>query len=138
MLARTLRRAELAGQDPRQTLADAVTDGSLTGAKNVTHVLSARITDGCTGRFDPVGATYAEWAPRTDNPEWNDYLAALATAADQRAGRPQNASRRNAWAAVSVTRNAVANATQRDAPDGRSTERADPAPTTNAPTATAR
>ena len=28
---------------------------------------------------------YADWAPRTDNPEWNDYLAALAAAADQRA-----------------------------------------------------
>jgi hypothetical protein len=84
-LARTLRRAELAGHDPRRTLVDAIGDGPLTGAKNLTHVLSARITDGGTRRFDPVGSTYADWAPRTDNPEWKDYLAALAAAADQRA-----------------------------------------------------
>ena len=84
-LARVLRRAELAGHDPRQTLADAIADGPLTGAKNLTNVLYARITDGGTRRFDPVGSTYADWIPRTDNPEWNDYLAALAAAADQRA-----------------------------------------------------
>ncbi|MDT0352904.1 MobF family relaxase [Pseudonocardia charpentierae] len=84
-LARTLRCAELAGHDPHQTLADAVTHGSLTGAKNLAHVLSARITDGGTRRFDPVGSTYAEWTPRIDNPDWNDYLTALAAAADHRA-----------------------------------------------------
>jgi hypothetical protein len=84
-LARVLRRAELAGHDPRQTLADAMTDGTLTGAKNLTHVLHGRITDGGTRRFDPIGLSYADWIPRTDNPEWNDYLTALASAADQRA-----------------------------------------------------
>ena len=84
-LARVLRRAELAGHDPRQTLADAVTDGPLTGAKNLTHVLHGRITDGGTRRFDPTGTSYAEWVPRTDNPEWTAYLTALAAAADQRA-----------------------------------------------------
>jgi hypothetical protein len=83
-LARVLRRAELAGHDPRRTLTDAIGDGPLTGAKNLTNVLHARITDGGTRRFDPTGSSYAEWAPRTDNPEWNDYLAALAAAADQR------------------------------------------------------
>ena len=84
-LARVLRRAELAGHDPHRTLTDAVTDGPLTGAKNLTHVLHARITDGGTRRFDPVGSTYADWTPHTDHAEWNDYLAALAAAADQRA-----------------------------------------------------
>ena len=84
-LARILRRAELAGHDPRRTLSDAICDGPLTGAKNLTHVLYGRITDGGTRRFDPVGSSYAAWIPRTDNPGWNDYLIALAAAADQRA-----------------------------------------------------
>ena len=83
-LARVLHRAELAGHDPRQTLVDALGDGPLTGAKNLTNVIYARLTDGGTRRFDPAGSSYAEWTPRTDNPEWNDYLAALAAAADQR------------------------------------------------------
>jgi hypothetical protein len=83
-LARLLRRAELAGHDPRQTLTDALSESPLTGAKNVTNVLYARITDGGTRRFDPTGSSYADWVPRTDSPEWNDYLTALAAAADRR------------------------------------------------------
>jgi hypothetical protein len=99
-LTRVLRRAELAGHDPRHTLTDAITDGPLTGAKNLTNVLYARITDSGTRRFDPTGSTYADWTPRIDNPEWNDYLTALATAADQRAaelGRAA-AAEASAWA----------------------------------------
>lgn len=84
-LARVLRRAELAGHDPRRTLIDAIGEAPLTGAKNTTNVLYSRITDGGNRRFDPIGSTHAEWVPRTDSPEWNGYLAALAAAADQRA-----------------------------------------------------
>jgi len=81
-LTRVLRRAELADHDPRQVLHDAVADRPLDGARNITNVLYARITH--ERRFDPVGETWADWRPRTDNPEWNTYLAALAKAADQR------------------------------------------------------
>lgn len=42
------------------------------------------ISSGGTRRFDPTGSSYAEWIPRTDNREWNDYLAALAAVADRR------------------------------------------------------
>jgi hypothetical protein len=83
-LARVLRRAELAGHDPHQLLVDAVAERPLTGAKNTTNVLHARITDGNTRRFDPIGATWADWTPRTGDHEWDTYLDALATAADQR------------------------------------------------------
>ncbi len=84
-LTRVLRRAELAGHDPQQTLADAIAEAPLTGARNTTNVLYSRITDGGNRRFDPVGASYADWVPRTDSAEWNDYLTALAATADQRA-----------------------------------------------------
>jgi len=83
-LARVLRRAELAGHDPHQLLVDAVAERPLTGAKNTTNVLHARITDGNTRRFDPVGTTWADWKPRTGDHEWDTYLDALAAAADQR------------------------------------------------------
>lgn len=84
-LARVLRRAELAGHDPHQLLVDAVTERPLTGATNTTNVLHSRITDGNTRRFDPLGSTWAEWAPRTGDADWDTYLAALAAAADERA-----------------------------------------------------
>lgn len=82
-LTRVLRRAELAGLDPNAVLVDAVERGPLTGSRNLTNVLYSRIREG--HRFDPVGDTWAEWTPRTDKPEWQDYLAALARAADDRA-----------------------------------------------------
>ncbi|MFP5021188.1 hypothetical protein [Pseudonocardia phyllosphaerae] len=81
-LTRILRRAELAGHDPDRVLDDAVERGSLTGARNVCNVLYSRIRD--THRFDPVGDTWADWTPRTDDAEWNTYLAHLAHAADDR------------------------------------------------------
>ena len=81
-LARVLRRAELAGHQPEQVLRRAVAERPLDGARNATHVLYARLSD--QGRFDPVGESWAEWTPHVDNPEWRDYLAALAAAADLR------------------------------------------------------
>ncbi len=84
-LARVLRRAELAGHDPRQVLCEAVADRPLEGARNPTHVIYARITKAHERDLDPVGNAWADWTPRTDNPEWRDYLTALATGADERA-----------------------------------------------------
>jgi len=81
-LTRILRRAEIAGYDPRIVLHQAVTDRPLDGARNLTNVIHARIRD--AHRYDPIGETWADWAPRVDNPEWNTYLAALAAAADAR------------------------------------------------------
>ncbi len=83
-LGRLLRRAELAGLDPRQVLTDAVTDRPLDGAHNTTNVLVARITDGGNRRFDPVGHTWAEWVPATGRADWDSWLTELAAAADNR------------------------------------------------------
>jgi len=97
-LTRILRRAELAGQDPRQVLCDAVADRPLDGARNTTNVLYSRIAD--ERRFDPVGESWADWTPRVENPEWQRYLDTLAAAADERVeqlGRAA-ASEQPAWA----------------------------------------
>ncbi|MGH3629419.1 MAG: MobF family relaxase, partial [Sciscionella sp.] len=81
-LTRLLRRAELAGHDPRQALTDAVTDRPLTGARSITYVLHHRIT-GATD-LAPHGDTYSDWTPQVADPAWQRRLAVLATAADER------------------------------------------------------
>ncbi|MCE0763371.1 relaxase domain-containing protein [Pseudonocardia kujensis] len=82
-LTRVLRSAELAGNDARQVLTEAVAGRSLDDARNATNVLYSRITD--RHRFDPTGTTWADWTPRVDDPEWQRYLDRLASAADGRA-----------------------------------------------------
>ncbi|MFP5023512.1 MobF family relaxase [Pseudonocardia phyllosphaerae] len=82
-LTRVLRRAELAGHDPDVVLRGAVGRGPLDGSRNLSNVVYARIRD--SHRLDPTGERWADWIPRTDNPEWRDYLTRLARAADDRA-----------------------------------------------------
>ncbi|PWV82443.1 conjugative relaxase domain-containing protein, TrwC/TraI family [Prauserella marina] len=81
-LSRLLRRAELAGHDPRQVLTDAVASHPLTGARQLTNVLHHRIATGTT--LDPTGDSYTDWLPQVDDPQWRTYLQSLAGAADQR------------------------------------------------------
>jgi len=83
-LTRVLRRAELAGHDPRQVLGDAVEASSFDGARNLSNVIYSRIRQVHGDQLDPVGESFADWTPCVDNPEWRDYLAVLADAADQR------------------------------------------------------
>ena len=77
-----LRRVELAGQDPKQALTDAVTRRSLDDARQITSVLHTRITDRIN--LEPVGDTFAAWTPSVDNPQWQAYITTLAQAADNR------------------------------------------------------
>jgi hypothetical protein len=51
--------------------------------RNTTNVIYSRITH--ERRFDPVGESWADWAPKVDNPEWQNYLDTLAAAAGRRA-----------------------------------------------------
>ncbi|MFD8492416.1 MobF family relaxase [Amycolatopsis sp. NPDC059657] len=81
-LARLLRRAELAGHDPRQVLEEAVTARGFDGARQLTNVIHGRITK--AHEFDPVGDTFTEWLPRVDDAAWSTYLRELAAVADQR------------------------------------------------------
>jgi hypothetical protein len=76
-----LRRVELAGQDPKQVLVDAVTQRPLDDARQITSVLHSRISDRVD--IDPVGDTFAEWTPTVEDPQWQTYLRTLAGAADE-------------------------------------------------------
>jgi conjugative relaxase-like TrwC/TraI family protein len=79
-----LRRVELAGQDPRRVLAEAIQQRSLHDARRINHVIQDRIKHG-SGSLDPLGDTYTERLPQLDDPKWADYLGNLAAEADARA-----------------------------------------------------
>ncbi|HVK20933.1 MAG TPA: MobF family relaxase [Actinokineospora sp.] len=81
-LTRLLRRAELAGHDPRQVLHDAVTSRPLAGSRQLANVIHHRITDTVT--LDPQGDSYTDWTPKVDDPDWQRYLDSLAALADTR------------------------------------------------------
>ncbi|MBB5840195.1 MobF family relaxase [Kribbella italica] len=81
-LGSLLRHVELAGQDPRQVLTDAIGRRSLDGARNLSFVIQDRIKH--AGPFDPIGDTYTERLPHVEDPQWAAYLADLAREADQR------------------------------------------------------
>ena len=84
-LNRILRRAELAGHDPRQVLHDAVTERSLGGARQLTNVIHARITTNPALSLDPVGDAFTDWTPAVDNPEAQRLLTVLSATSDNRA-----------------------------------------------------
>ena len=81
-LHRVLRRAELAGNDPRQVLTDAVTSRDLAGARQLTNVIHHRIT--AVASLDPTGHRHVDWIPRVNDPAWQRYLSKLAADADAR------------------------------------------------------
>jgi len=81
-LGRTLRRAELAGHDPRTVLRAAVTERPLHDARQLTNVIHHRITD--SWPLDPVGDSYADWTPQVADPQWQAHLEDLAATADAR------------------------------------------------------
>jgi hypothetical protein len=81
-LAPILRRIELSGADPRAALAGAVGGRSLDSAQQISNVLVHRLTEGRT--FDPVGTSFADWAPATDDPGLAAQLAEITAAADGR------------------------------------------------------
>jgi hypothetical protein len=81
-LSRLLRRAELAGHDPRQVLTDAVADRTLAGARQLTHVIHHRINADVS--LDPQGDSFHDWTPQVDDPQWRQYLSTLANDAETR------------------------------------------------------
>jgi len=83
-LTRILRRAELAGHDPRVVLTAAIEGRPLDGARNLTNVLHTRITDAGLP-LDPVAATWAARVPTVADPEYQRYLDQLGAVVDERA-----------------------------------------------------
>ena len=115
-----LRRVELAGHDPQQTLTDAVTRRSLDDARQITSVLHTRISDRVS--LDPVGDTFADWTPKVADPQWQTYLNTLADAADERrnAARSSGRCRPAGLGGRSTRTTPTAGPTSRRGPPGRS------------------
>lgn len=81
-LARVLRQAEVAGHDPHQALANAVTEQPLDDARSLASVLHHRVSAAVS--LEPVGDSHADWVPAVDDPAWQQHLVDLAQAADCR------------------------------------------------------
>ncbi|MDX2971102.1 MobF family relaxase [Kribbella solani] len=94
-----LRRAELAGHDPRQVLTDAIQQRSLDDARKLSYVIQDRIKN-TTGALDPLGDSFADRLPQIEDPKWSAYLSSLAVEADARAAQlgEQVAAERPQWA----------------------------------------
>jgi len=86
-LFRTLHAAELAGLDPAEVIATAITSRDLGGARDITAVLDARIRP----RIDPLLPQPQDpWAERTPDlpvPERRAYLSEIAALMDDRTRR---------------------------------------------------
>jgi conjugative relaxase-like TrwC/TraI family protein len=86
-LWRTLRAAELAGLDARQILDGAIGERDLTGARDITAVLDARIRRRA-GTLVPLPAPpWSAQVPQTEDAERRAYLTQLAAAMDERKQR---------------------------------------------------
>ncbi|HEY2203332.1 MAG TPA: TrwC relaxase, partial [Pseudonocardia sp.] len=83
-LGRILRRVELAGHDPHQVLADAISERDLDGARQLTNVIHTRIVAAYRDRLDPDGHSYQQWLPTIDRADTSAYLQEIAAAADAR------------------------------------------------------
>jgi hypothetical protein len=86
-LWRTLRAAELAGQDPGEVLAAAIAERDLTGARDITAVIDARLRRRA-GAFVPLPAgPWSEQQAGITDPERRAYTAQIAALMDERKTR---------------------------------------------------
>ncbi|WP_307799066.1 MobF family relaxase [Pseudonocardia alni] len=81
-LTRPLRRAEVSGADPYAVLRETIAGQPLSGARNLTNVIHARMRD--RQRFEPQVGTWADRIPELDDPQMARYLDRLAVHLDQR------------------------------------------------------
>jgi hypothetical protein len=86
-LRRTLRNAELAGLDPAALLADAITERSLTGARDISAVIDARIRRRTTGLVPQPVVTWASQIPAITDPQRQQLARDLAVAMNDRTKR---------------------------------------------------
>jgi hypothetical protein len=81
-LARVLRQAEIAGNDPEHVLREAITSRDLGDARSLASVIHHRITESVD--LHPAGDRYTDWTPTVDSPAWQRHLNDLARLADAR------------------------------------------------------
>lgn len=95
-----LRRAELAGQDPRAVLTDAVRARDFDGAISPAQVLHSRISDALGEVVAPAVDRFADLIPADVPDSWRTWLQSHAEAADDRRAElgEQLATDRPQWA----------------------------------------
>ena len=86
-LWQTLRNAELAGLDPRQVLAEAISERDLAGARDVAAVIDARIRYRLGTLIPAPAGPWSAQIPALADPERRNYLAEIAALMDARKDR---------------------------------------------------
>jgi hypothetical protein len=86
-LWRTLRAAELAGQDAAESLAAAVAERDLTGARDIPSVIDARLRRQAASLTLLPATPWSAQLPEITDPERRAYTAQIATLMDERKTR---------------------------------------------------
>jgi hypothetical protein len=86
-LWRTLRAAELAGQDPAQLLADVIAERDLDGARDIPAVLDARLRRRLGSMIPLPTGPWSSQVPVIADPERSAYLTQIAALMDARKDR---------------------------------------------------
>jgi hypothetical protein len=86
-LYRTMRAAELAGEDPARAVREAVSSRDLAGARDIPAVIDARMRRSVQAMTPRPFGRWADRVPETGDPEIREYLARLATLMDERRER---------------------------------------------------
>ena len=86
-LYRTLHAAELAGLDPGEVLARAVTERDMAGARDIPAVIDARIRRRHGDLVPHPAAAWSAQVPQTNDPERQRFFAQLAAVMDDRRRR---------------------------------------------------
>lgn len=99
-LYRTMRAAELAGQDPANAVRDAVQSRDLAGARDIPAVIDARMQRSVNAMTPRPNGRWADRVPQVADPEIHEYLGKLATLMDDRRDRigQHAAEHQPAWA----------------------------------------
>jgi conjugative relaxase-like TrwC/TraI family protein len=86
-LYRTMRAAELAGEDPVRAVREAVAVRDLAGARDIPAVIDSRLRQSVHGLAPRPGFRWSDRVPEVADPEIRDYLAQLATLMEERRER---------------------------------------------------
>jgi conjugative relaxase-like TrwC/TraI family protein len=99
-LYRTMRAADLAGQDPATAVREAVQSRDLAGARDIPAVLDARMRRSVNVLTPKPNGRWADRVPQVADPEIREYLGNLATLMDERRERigRHAAEQQPAWA----------------------------------------
>jgi hypothetical protein len=99
-LYRTMRAAELAGEDPAETVRQAVHSRDLTGARDIPAVIDARMRRSVNAMSPLPAGRWADQVPQAADPQIRQYLRDMATLMDERRERigQHAAEHQPAWA----------------------------------------